>query len=1067
MLRYLRSKSRSWSFVDGKALALVVVCLLATFAPVHAGRNSWTRVGPYEPGIQDVALDPQAPDTVFAFSTVLAKSSNGGLTWRKMTEEQVLGIRQLLFAPKDPDKLYCWYSETLGRSTDGGETWFVYPIPDEITALAIDPGNSDRFYATGRARLLVSTDAGEEWSVLKTWEPTTNLGVLIMHPLVQGRMYLSTDQVTLRSNDGGASWENWAPIPVKKMGFHPTDPDRIYATPAVWLDPNHLPVGLPFHLINDGGARSVLVDPSRPETVYASARLEHVEEGQLLRSTDEGQTWKPSDTGLDGLFVDALAADSRRPGVVWAATPVGLFRSTDYGDSWASVPTLGAPAGLELDKSLQIHPETGQIYSAATTVRIGENDGSSWRNSGWALSPFLIDPNNPVQMYGFQESVFYRSTDSGQSWTSVPTDFGKASTIRGVEGQPGLLYAPIYYSGGLAKSTDAGLTWTVINPEVFSTYTTPRLEFADSGQTIYAVASSWLLKSTDGGATWQQCQLPSMLQPSDIALDPTTGSHLFVTTYPGSGILESLDAGATWQRVKGVPDEVICVATDGRQPWTLYAGAKQGVYFTEDAGKTWSLLNAGLPYRDISRIVLDPTNRLHVLALSWTGILSYTRTPVQFVPVMSSTDLLTGLAFLNPVAESSEINFSGYGRDGNLLSTEGGSNPATLTLSAFQQKALIDFELIGKFTSSLAGWGEANASTLGPLGMFSSFNSNLTMLDTWEMPRSEHKAMLFTEMGVQGFAVVHIFNPETQPKKVAVNLVGKRGQLKSHALIDVEPRGTKVFEPKQLFPDVLASDYVVLYSDRAFSAFQLFGEKSRTIAGGAGLTWADYIWSNYAEQRRQYIPHFVVGDPLIRSVVTLVNSSSENDHVNFILRGDDGAVISFGQRISLMPWGKVTLTDQDLFPDLASNPQVGYLEMLFELRGDAVGTVTFGDASCQQLLTGLPIVSDFNSSFVLGHLASTSSFFTGIAVLNPYDAENAVELRAFSPAGQEIGRAEFVLPAKGRSAKLLTEHFQNLAGQEIAGGYVTVSAEKPVACFGIYGPWTLTSYAMIPGQMRP
>jgi photosystem II stability/assembly factor-like uncharacterized protein len=76
-----------------------------------------------------------------------------------------------------------------------------------------------------------------------------------------------------------------------------------------------------------GEVRSIIIDPHVEGTLYA------LPERGLLKSTDGGESWKLTETGLDIPLVRSLSAPLHGD-LLFAGTPAGLFLSRDRGDSW-------------------------------------------------------------------------------------------------------------------------------------------------------------------------------------------------------------------------------------------------------------------------------------------------------------------------------------------------------------------------------------------------------------------------------------------------------------------------------------------------------------------------------------------------------------------------------------------------------------------------------------------------------------------------------------------------------------------------------------------------------------
>src|SRR5919112_598289 len=70
-----------------------------------------------------------------------------------------------------------------------------------------------------------------------------------------------------------------------------------------------------------GAVRALAAAPSRPSTVYAG-----------LASGDGGVTWSFAGAGLNlQTPIRSLTVDVRRPGLLWAATSQGIYRSANGG----------------------------------------------------------------------------------------------------------------------------------------------------------------------------------------------------------------------------------------------------------------------------------------------------------------------------------------------------------------------------------------------------------------------------------------------------------------------------------------------------------------------------------------------------------------------------------------------------------------------------------------------------------------------------------------------------------------------------------------------------------------
>jgi hypothetical protein len=114
---------------------------------------------------------------------------------------------------------------------------------------------------------------------------------------------------------------------------------------------------------------AVRVDPTNSNVVYAGGNT------GMYKSTDAGNTWNPSSTGLSGTVRD-IAVNAQRADIVFAGTSSGVFKST--------------------------------------------NAGANWSNTGCTnVYAVLVDPVNPLTVYAGTYLGAFKSTSGGGSWTAM------------------------------------------------------------------------------------------------------------------------------------------------------------------------------------------------------------------------------------------------------------------------------------------------------------------------------------------------------------------------------------------------------------------------------------------------------------------------------------------------------------------------------------------------------------------------------------------------------------------------------------------------------------------------
>lgn len=368
-----------------------------------------------------------------------------------------------------------------------------------------------------------------------------------------------------------------------------------------------------------GRIRSIIVHPTNGNTILIGSVS-----GGIWKTTDGGTTWKPKTDTLDILSINTIALDPTNSSVVYAGAGEGwanydavygggIYKSTDFGDTWAllSSTTGTALANFRNVMKLAFDP-TGNVYAAtkdysykygpgAYTASGGlfksTNGGTLWTKI--SSTTFATNYFNPCDVIPISSSVIvyavgangstpggiYRTTNGGANWSQVvsnlPTAGYRRIAMASDPGNSNNLFA-VFESTDLTASGDAGL------------------------KGIY--------KSTDAGVNWAKLTSPPKITSTGnmsymrdqgwydnvIAVDPNNANNIYVG---GVDLMKSANGGASWSQLTywdsyyGTPAvhaDHHSIAFDKNNANTVFSGNDGGIYKSTDGGAAWTMLNNGL-----------------------------------------------------------------------------------------------------------------------------------------------------------------------------------------------------------------------------------------------------------------------------------------------------------------------------------------------------------------------------------------------------------------------------------------------------------------------------------------
>ena len=394
---------------------------------------------------------------------------------------------------------------------------------------------------------------------------------------------------------------------------------------------------------------AIASDPSHTGNLYAAFSR------AVWRSPDGGDSWQRLDadwpTNTDCTSITAAPMAGRTVYVLCPAAnspfaPQALFRSVDAGAAWTRAAIEQTIQGHTFSNYAQFHNLTLDPFHP---------------NSLWA-SGLIIG-----EMSWF---VTLHSTDGGDTWTQTdPTlvQFGFDNR------RPGIAYALGF--DGFYRTMDSGQTWTKLEtpPQVFQSLGSASFAILPSGDVLAAVGR-WIERSRDGGRSWQSFPLPAPGQPcqglyaepsSALRADPVSGAvYLQLCGQPRAFIFRSDDAATTWQVVNtmGLPDlrgHAVVPAGGGADYFAIVR--KSSDVFVAKLNPSgdiiWSTFLGGVHDETATGLALDPNdNSVYVTGTTLSDDFPFTSPALAKTVLGVSGDLKSFLAKLSP--DGAELEYS-------------------------------------------------------------------------------------------------------------------------------------------------------------------------------------------------------------------------------------------------------------------------------------------------------------------------------------------------------------------------------------------------------------------------
>ena len=537
-----------------------------TLYDTHDGGHSWkrlSRVGQRDDLVIDnVLVDPADSKHLLVGAWVVEHpdggfytSHDGGLTWEQNPQMKGHSIRSMTRAPSNPHILVAGALDGVFRSEDQGQTWRLISPPGsteihEVQSVAIDPKDPQIIYAGTWHLPWKTTDGGKNWENIKQGViDDSDVFSIIIDPTKPQTVYASACSGIYKSEDAGAQFSKLQGIPstarrTRVLMQDPKDPNVVFAGTTEGLfrtsdaGKTWLRYGSADLVVN-----GIYIDPNNPKHMLLST--DHI---GLLMSDDGGFQFEPSNRGFYARQIAAFLQASGDEsyilvGVLNDKEAGGVFASRNGGLSWQQ-----DSDGLQGADVFALGRSPDGVMLAGTRHGIYRLENDHWVSSGLKLVQ-----EKPVAPTGRRSTAHNKAHNKRTARMS-----SRSAAPRG--------RAPArHYT---TADSDAGVYAIVSN-----------------ANTVFAATDAGLLASQDGGTKWEKIDSVGGKPWRMLA---TNGDKLFAANIDSLAL--SVDQGKTFRSL-ALPNGltlVSAIAVDGAG--RVWAGGREGVYYSEDGGSDWKSL---------------------------------------------------------------------------------------------------------------------------------------------------------------------------------------------------------------------------------------------------------------------------------------------------------------------------------------------------------------------------------------------------------------------------------------------------------------------------------------------
>lgn len=262
-----------------------------------------------------------------------------------------------------------------------------------------------------------------------------------------------------------------------------------------------------------------------------------------------------------------------------------IFKSTDGGQTWQDI-SQGMPQNLQRD--CYFANENGLYFRAGNGIYHGKPNSKTpvWEKEIFPGQHTSIAPGNTgIFAYNY-EGQFLQKTNGTSAWAPTYTNFQEKEINTVFETAGGTVF--IGCNKGLFKSTNNGKTWKQV-------YTTGWvMKLVESNGVLVATSHAGIVRSTDDGENWNTVVSEGGV---GIAVERIKGGFAAITFNTGTEtrrVRTSYDGGKTWELIDAGLPASLFITSIVQVGDNLFCGHPNGIFRSSDKGKTWKLLRPSI-----------------------------------------------------------------------------------------------------------------------------------------------------------------------------------------------------------------------------------------------------------------------------------------------------------------------------------------------------------------------------------------------------------------------------------------------------------------------------------------